>query len=351
MVINPKPIEIFCGTGGVGKTTLATSRALELANLNKKVLLITIDPAKRLKQILGLENTEAGEVQPISSTIFPGYEQKSFTFDALLMSPRATLRRMKWEAGTEREFENPIIDILARPNGGMNEIMAIIEVQHHLSKGNYDTIVLDTPPGKHFIDFLQASLRIKQFFDKSFIEIFKFLGKKFQRSSEKEGTGFLAMIVSSGVKKLLKYLEKVTGEEFVETFVDAVVAIYKNREAFLEALKFQDRLRQIENSNWFLVTSVEQHKIDEANTLHNHAVEFMHGDSYLCINKCLRSHLEGWNPTNSHYLHVRNSMLDRENKIKEFASRNFEKVIDFPEVLGTSPAQHVSELAEAWKMS
>ncbi|MCO4792278.1 MAG: AAA family ATPase [Bacteriovoracaceae bacterium] len=350
-MVNIKPIEIFCGTGGVGKTTLATSRALDLASKGKKVLLITIDPAKRLKQILGLENTEAGKIQPISSEIFPGFEEKSFSFDALLMSPRATLRRMKWEAGTEREFDNPIIDILARPNGGMNEIMAIIEVQHHLSKREYDTIVLDTPPGKHFIDFLQASLKIKQFFDKSFIEIFKFLGKKFQRNTEKEGTGFFAMIVSSGVKKLLKYLQKVTGEEFVETFVDAVVAIYRNRDAFLEALKFQDELRQIENSNWFLVTSVEQHKIDEANTLHNKAIEFMHGDSYLTINKCLRRHLETWNPTDSDYLHVRNSMLDRENKIKEFAGRNFEKVMDFPEVLGTSPAQHVSELAAAWKES
>ena len=104
------------------------------------------------------------------------------------------------ETGTEREFENPIIDILARPNGGMNEIMAIIEVQHHLSDAKYGYNVLDTPPGKHFIDLLRASLKIKQFFDKSFIEIFKFLGKKFQRSSEKEGTGFFAMIVSSGVK-------------------------------------------------------------------------------------------------------------------------------------------------------
>lgn len=157
------------------------------------------------------------------------------------------------------------------------------------------------------------------------------------------------MIVSSGVKKLLKYLEKVTGEEFVETFVDAVVAIYRNREAFLEALKFQDELRQIEKSNWFLVTSVEQHKIDEADALHEQAIEFMHGDSYLAINKCLRPHLESWLPSNSEYLHVRDSMLDKENKIKEFAGRNFKKILEFPEVLGSDPAGHVSELAAAWK--
>ncbi|MBT6324576.1 MAG: AAA family ATPase, partial [Bdellovibrionales bacterium] len=58
--IKHKPIEIFCGTGGVGKTTLATSRALFLASKNLKVLLITIDPAKRLKQILSLNDDDSG---------------------------------------------------------------------------------------------------------------------------------------------------------------------------------------------------------------------------------------------------------------------------------------------------
>ena len=54
MHIPQKQVELFCGTGGVGKTTIATARALNLAKQNKKVLLITIDPAKRLKQILNL---------------------------------------------------------------------------------------------------------------------------------------------------------------------------------------------------------------------------------------------------------------------------------------------------------
>ena len=59
----------------------------------------------------------------------------------------------------------------------MNEIMAIIEVQKHIQSDIYDVIVLDTPPGKHFLDFLNATKKIDKFFDKSFIEIFKFFGK------------------------------------------------------------------------------------------------------------------------------------------------------------------------------
>ena len=81
--IDHKKIEIFCGTGGVGKTTLATSRAYDLAREGKKVLLITIDPAKRLKQVLGLDQALEGSIQSISAAHFE--KEKSFTFDALLI--------------------------------------------------------------------------------------------------------------------------------------------------------------------------------------------------------------------------------------------------------------------------
>jgi anion-transporting ArsA/GET3 family ATPase len=343
MKIPLKKVEIFCGTGGVGKTTIATARALTLALEGKKVLLITIDPAKRLKQILNMTDNDDGMINTISLDLF-GYEKEK-SFDAMLMSPRATLQKMAAEKNLHAEFDSTIIKTLSRPYGGMNEIMSIIEVQTQLEKKHYDTIILDTPPGKHFIDFLESSEKIKNFFDKSFLEIFEYLGKNI--TSGGKARNFITMIVSTGVKKLLSYLEAVTGADFVREFIDAVLALYKCRESFLNALKFQEELKKSSFSNWFLVTSVEQQKMTEAQDMKLQAVNFMHKDLFLVMNKCLSNFLNDWDPgKNDALIHLKKSMTRREQDLQDFASNNFSNVLKFHEINHPSPLEHVKELAQ-----
>ncbi len=133
-MISPKPIEVFCGTGGVGKTTLASSRAIHLASKGIKVLLITIDPSRRLKEVLNLKDENAGEIEVVKSDIFSEFlhQETPFEFHAMLMSPAATIQRMDKRNTEDTGLDNPIIRILSRPYGGMNEIMVVHYSQVHL---------------------------------------------------------------------------------------------------------------------------------------------------------------------------------------------------------------------------
>ncbi|MGE3608688.1 MAG: ArsA family ATPase [Bacteriovoracaceae bacterium] len=333
-----KSFEIFCGTGGVGKTTLATSRALSLASKNLRVLLITIDPAKRLKDLLGLSSDAEGEVRKVTLD--------GIALDALLMSPEKTIQRMASKFNTPDLASNRIVQILSRPYGGMNEILSLVEVQMQFDTQQYDVIVLDTPPGAHFLDFLEGIGKIKAFFDQSFIELFTQIGSK--AGKKVFGLSLISRMLSSGLRKLLGYLQAVTGAKFIDDFIVAVKIIYESKDAFLKGLSLQDKLKSKELCNWFLVTSVEQGKVQEAVELKSHASHFIHQNHFLVLNKCLEQELINWNPETEELKTLKNSLQDREGKLKESLKNLFPVVLEFPEVISLSPSEHIHFLTQKW---
>jgi anion-transporting ArsA/GET3 family ATPase len=342
VTLSTKSFEIFCGTGGVGKTTLATARALNLAQAGKRVLLITIDPAKRLKDLLNLNGSSVGEVTPV--------EMFGTKLHALLMSPEKTIRRMAAKHNTPDLADNRIVQILSKPYGGMNEILSMVEVQMQFESGNYDVVVLDTPPGAHFLDFLESLSKIKNFFDQNFVEIFTYLGQKTAKAGKKVfGFGLINRIVSGGVKKLLSYLQAVTGAEFIDDFIEAVQVIYQSKAAFLKGLALQDKFKSQDECNWFLVTSVEQGRAQEAIEIRSHATHFIHQDHFLVLNKCLEQELVGWNPTTEKLRKVKYTIESKERDLKKQLQELFPVVLEFPEVISISPTDHIQHLTEKWK--
>ncbi len=345
-VLPERPFDLFFGTGGVGKTTLATARALQLVGEGKRVLLMTIDPAKRLKDLLGLREEDAGEVVAVNG--LAGMPPFPVPLHALLMSAPHTMARMARSAGVEELSRNRIISILARPNGGMNEILALVELQMRLEEGPYDCVVLDTPPGTHFLDFLEGLEKIRAFFDQRFVEIFASLGRK---SGERGfAVKLVGKVVNAGVHKLLSYLQKVTGEKFVEDFLEALEVIYRARGAFTKGLALEKRLTDHGGANWFLVTSVEQGKAGEALEIQREARKLAPDGLILALNKCLAGELAGWKPAEgSPADRLRHALLDKEAMLKERTRGGFNALLEFPEVLAASPVDHVRALTETWR--
>ena len=344
-----KKFDLFFGTGGVGKTTLATARAVQLAREGKRVLLMTIDPAKRLKEILGLADDAAGSVVRIDE--LPGVGHFPVPLHALLMSAPHTIQRMAKAASVPELSQNRIVSILTRPNGGMNEILAVIELQMQMESGNYDCVVLDTPPGPHFLDFLEGLEKIRSFFDQRFVEIFTSLGRKAVSTSQKSFAGkIMNKVVGAGVQKLLSYLQKVTGEGFVEDFLSALEVIYRSRGAFTQGLEMEKRLREPTASNWFLVTSVEQGKVQEALDIQSEAKRLAPQGMFLVLNKCLSQELQDWHPpTGSKAQALKDTFTDKEDALMENTRNGFAGVLPFAEVFAASPLAHVQALAEKWR--
>ena len=334
-------IEIFCGTGGVGKTTLAVSKAFSHALKNSRVLIITIDPSSRLKDYLKLDFNDRGKIQKIDLS-------KRYTgqLDALLMSSTSTLKRIAERFDLEEEYENRILDSLSKPYGGMNEIMSMVELAQNYNKNAYDYIILDTPPGGHFLDFLDSTDRINAFFDNSFIEIFKFLKNK---TEKQKPLSMMKKFIGSGIKKILQYLEQITGNQFIEEFVDAINTIYKSKDAFLEALKMQQVLKEPESSSWFLVTSTDHNKILEAQGLHESTEEKLGGQGHLIINKCLQDYFTEQEYSSKKVKDVIHSYVQREKEIKDKVSTNYSDVLFFPEVLDQNIEKHIYELELIWQ--
>jgi anion-transporting ArsA/GET3 family ATPase len=242
------------------------------------------------------------------------------------------------------------LKILTKPYGGLNEILAIVELNMQFQSKKFDVIVLDTPPGSHFLDFLDSVERIKVFFDQSFIEIFQYLGKKLDTSKYNVGKKMMNIIMSSGIKKLLSYLNKVTGDKFIDDFIEAIIAIYKTKATFLEALDLQQTIKNDSYSNWYLVTSVEQNKLQEALELKNHAKGHFTDKSYIAINKCMGPELVNWETVENSQTHqLKNSLKERENKLKNNLNKHFNNVLEFPEIFEISPIEHIRKLTHSWR--
>ena len=212
---------VTVGTGGVGKTTVAAALGLAAARRGKNVLVLTIDPARRLADALGVTGLDH-EVREIPRAVLesagvPGGAALSAmmldtkrTFDELLdrYAPDPEAR--------ERILENPIYRNLTDALAGSREYSAMEKLYQLHSEGRYDLIVLDTPPASHALDFLEAPRRLTGFLDSPVLRLL------FRPALAMGRTGFRLFRLGSNI--FLPLVERITGIEFLRMVSEFLLA-------------------------------------------------------------------------------------------------------------------------------
>ncbi|MGE3620469.1 MAG: ArsA family ATPase [Acidimicrobiia bacterium] len=165
-----KEIAIHCGAGGVGKTTTAAAAAVMAAtNLGGKVLVVTVDPARRLANALGLEGFGNVETPvPEAAFLAAGVEPRGELWVAMLDTRQSwddLIRRHAPDAATrDAILANPLYENIAGRFVHSHDYIAMERLYELHSSGRYDLIVVDTPPTRNALDFLEAPERMADFF-------------------------------------------------------------------------------------------------------------------------------------------------------------------------------------------
>jgi anion-transporting ArsA/GET3 family ATPase len=167
VALDPKTrIIVCCGSGGVGKTTTAAALGLRAAERGRKVVVLTIDPARRLAQSMGLT-----ELDNTPRRVDTGDEaaDKGGELHAMMLDMKRTFDEIVSAHATpdraEQIFANPFYQSLSSSFAGTQEYMAMEKLGQLRARDEWDLIVVDTPPSRSALDFLDAPQRLGRFLD------------------------------------------------------------------------------------------------------------------------------------------------------------------------------------------
>jgi anion-transporting ArsA/GET3 family ATPase len=165
---------VCCGSGGVGKTTTAAALALRAAGMGRRVVVLTIDPARRLAQSLGLEELD-NEPRTVPGALRDVGDRGDGELQAMMLDMRRTFDEMVAGHTTpdraQAIFDNPFYQTISSSFSGTQEYMAMEKLGQLTATGAWDLVVVDTPPSRSALDFLDAPQRLSSFLDGRMIRL------------------------------------------------------------------------------------------------------------------------------------------------------------------------------------
>jgi len=258
--LRDKRMLVCVGAGGVGKTTTAAALALGLARHGQKVAVVTIDPAKRLASALGLEDLPA-EPRRVDTGLLTGHgvevegELWAMMLDAKRTFDQLIERLAPDERARDEILANPVYRELSTAVAGSHELSAIAKLYELHEEHDFDVIVLDTPPSRNALDFLDAPGRLLGFLEGRALQVFLGPG------------GVTARVFGRGTALVFSIFARVTGVNMLDELsrffrsLSGVIGAFGERTRSVEAL-LRDR-----RTGFLIVTSPEPEPAREAGYL------------------------------------------------------------------------------------
>ncbi|MFD9866916.1 ArsA family ATPase [Streptomyces niveus] len=246
-------IIVCCGSGGVGKTTTAAALGVRAAERGRKVVVLTIDPARRLAQSMGIDSLDNTPRQ------VKGIEGSGELHAMMLDMKRTFDEIVEAHADPDRAraiLENPFYQSLSAGFAGTQEYMAMEKLGQLRARDEWDLIVVDTPPSRSALDFLDAPKRLGSFLDGKFIRLLMAPAKMGGRAGMK--------FLNVGMSMMTGTLGKLLGGQFlrdVQTFVAAMDTMFGGFRTRADATY---RLLQAPGTAFLVVAAPERDALREA---------------------------------------------------------------------------------------
>jgi len=251
---------VCCGSGGVGKTTTAAALALRAAERGRSVVVLTIDPARRLAQALGVASLDNSPQK-----VELGPEAKG-ELHAMMLNMRRTFDDMVLEHSSSEKaqqiLENQFYQTVASSFSGTQEYMAMEKLGQLAQSDEWDLIVVDTPPSRNALDFLDAPQRLGAFLDGRMIRIFTAPGRGFGR------------LVTGAMGLALKAVSTIVGSQMLSDASAFVQSLDSMFGGFRERANRTYRLLQQPGTHFMVVAAPEPDALREASFF----VERLSGD-------------------------------------------------------------------------
>lgn len=254
-------VVVCAGAGGVGKTTIAAALSLSAAGRGRRVLCLTIDPARRLADSLGLTLAPGVEAEVAPERLAAVGAGTTGSLSVAMLDPKQTFddlvaRHASSPAAAQKILQNQFYRHVSTSLAGTQSYMAMEKVLAVLKSGRYDLIVLDTPPTSEALDFLDAPERLVEALDSPAM---RWLVQAIQPTG-----GFSMRLLARGVAALLRTMGRMTGRGFLEDMAAFVGELNELFGGFKERASEVSRAFRAPDFGYLLVAAPSAPALEEA---------------------------------------------------------------------------------------